>query len=158
VFRNVDVHVDLDAPGDTVVPHIDVVEGAMNRYRVGAGVSTSEYINAEGRWIARNFLGGARRLELRGRVTTVAAGALSVFPGFEAANDPYDKPGGSLTADLTQPWFFDAANSFSAGLFVERRSIPNVFVRTSQGGYLAVTRALSPISTVTLGYRPERTR
>ena len=158
VFRNVDVHVDLDAPGDTVVPHIDVVEGSLNRYRIGAGVSTSEYINAEGRWIARNFMGGARRLELRGRVTTVAAGALSVFPGFDDANDPYDKPGGSLTADLTQPWFFDAANSFSSGVFVERRSIPNVFVRTSQGGYVAATRALSPISTITLGYRPERTR
>jgi outer membrane protein assembly factor BamA len=158
VFRNVDVHVELDAPGDTVVPQIDVTEGSLNRFRVGAGVSTSEYINAEGRWTARDFLGGARRLEVRGRVTTVAAGALSVFPWFEEADAPYDKPGGALTVDLTQPWFFDAANSFGAGVFVERRSIPNVFVRTSQGGYLAATRALSPIATITVGYRPERTR
>jgi outer membrane protein insertion porin family len=158
IFRNVDVHVDLAAMGDTVTPHIDVLEGSLNRFRVGAGVSTSEYINAEGRWIARDFLGGARRLEVRGRVTTLGAGQLGVFPWFETTDAPYDKPGGSLSLDVTQPWFFDAANSFGAGVFVERRSIPNVFVRTAQGGYIAATRALAPTATVTLGYRPERTR
>ena len=158
VFRNVDVHVDLDAQGDTVIPHIDVLEGSLNRFRVGAGVSTSEYINAEGRWTARDFLGGARRLELRGRVTTVGASQLGVFPWFETADAPYNQPGGSLSLDVTQPWFFDAANSFGAGVFVERRSIPNVFVRTAQGGYIAATRVLAPTASFTLGYRPERTR
>ncbi|HSL70946.1 MAG TPA: BamA/TamA family outer membrane protein [Longimicrobiales bacterium] len=157
VFRAVEIVTDLAAPGDTVIPIVEVGEGALNRYRVGAGVSTAEFINVEGRWIARDFLGGARRLELRGRVGNFGAASLGNIRPFEDVDEPYDRLSYSLNLDVTQPWFFDPANSLGAGLFVERRSIPDVFVRTARGGYAAVSRVLGAGTSVTLGYRPELT-
>ena len=157
VFRNIDVRVDLNSVHDTVTPIIEVGEGSLNRFRVGVGMNTSEFINAEGRWIGRDFLGGARRIELRGRIANVLAKPLGSVPAFEDAGAPYDRLSGSLTADFTQPWFFDPSNNFNLGLFLERRSIPDVFVRSAVGGYVGITRLLGSGTTASLSYRPELT-
>jgi|GEM_PF-1613076 len=159
VFRNVQVRAAVDAIEGGVVPIVvEAREGPVNRLRVGFGLSSAEFGNAEGRWTARNFLGGARRLEIRGRVANVFAANLADLPLFENAQPPFDVLSGSFTIDFTQPWFFDPANTFGAGLLVERRSIPDVFVRNAQGGYLTVSRALYPGTSISLAYRPERTR
>ena len=158
VFSSIDVRVHLEAQGDTVAPIIEVSEGPLNRYRLGAGLNTAEFLNAEGRWTGRDFLGGARRIEVRGRVANVWARRLDILPGFESADEPYDQLNGSVTADFTQPWFFDPGNNFGLGLFVERRSLPDVFVRNTRGGYIAVTRSFAPGVTGSFGYRPELTR
>lgn len=159
VFRNVQVRADITAADGGIVPIIvEAHGGPVNRLRVGLGVSSAEFGNAEGRWTARNFLGGARRLELRGRVANVLAGPLSDVPLFENAQPPFDVLSGSFAIDFTQPWFFDPANSLGAGLIIERRSIPDVFVRIAQGGYVNISRGLNPGTSISIAYRPERTR
>ncbi|MEX2281594.1 MAG: BamA/TamA family outer membrane protein [Gemmatimonadota bacterium] len=157
IFRNIDIHTDLDAAGDTITPLVTIQEGALNRFRAGMGLNTAEFFNAEGRWTGRNFMGGARRIEVRARLANVLADPLEVLPVFENTSAPYDALNGSLNLDFTQPWFFDAGNNFSAGLFFERRSIPGVFVRTARGGYLAVSRTLGAGTSAGIGYRPELT-
>ncbi len=153
MFRNIDIRTDLDAAGDTITPVVLVEEGPLTRVRAGLGLSTAESFNGEARWTARNVLGGARRVEVRARLANGFANQFETLPGFEEAAP--DKLDYSLSVDLTQPWFFDLKNSLGAGLFVERRSIPTVFVRTSRGAYIGVTRALGPGTSVSAGYRPE---
>jgi outer membrane protein assembly factor BamA len=161
MFRNIEIRTDIDAAGDTIAPLVTVQEGPLTRVRTGLGVSTAEYINAEARWTSRNFLGGARRVEVRGRVANVLANVLdNTFASLslvEKASSLYNDLDYLLSVDVTQPWFFDLQNSFSGGLVGERRSIPDVFVRRSLGGYLGVTRALGPGTSISAGYRPELT-
>ncbi|MGH7468481.1 MAG: BamA/OMP85 family outer membrane protein [Longimicrobiales bacterium] len=161
MFRTIDIRTDIDAAGDTIAPLVTVQEGPLTRVRTGLGVSTAEYINAEARWISRNFLGGARRVEVRGRVANVLANVLdNTFASLslvEKASSLYNNLDYLFSVDVTQPWFFDLRNSFSGGLVGERRSIPDVFVRRSLGGYAGVTRALGPGTTLSAGYRLELT-
>ncbi|MEX2610069.1 MAG: BamA/TamA family outer membrane protein [Gemmatimonadota bacterium] len=160
VFQHAEILTDRGAWPDTVVGvTVRVNEGNLYRVRAGLGVNTSEYVTGEGRWTARNFLGGARRLEVSGRMTNLLATPLGFVPGiFEETEGIYRKPAGSLSLDFAQPWFFDPANTLGVGVFLERRSIPDVFVRQARGGYVTFTRALGSDASVALGYRPELTQ
>lgn len=158
VFRHAAISEELGQPTDTLVPvQVEVSEGDLHRIRLGTGLSTAECVNAEGRWTSRNFLGGARRLEFRGRVANVLAGQLEEFPCFDTGTGEHAKLTGFLGLDFTQPWLFSPANTFGAGVFAERRSLPNVFVRTAAGAYVSLVRSLRQGS-VAVGYRPELTR
>jgi outer membrane protein insertion porin family/translocation and assembly module TamA len=158
VFRHAEII--TAAPGtDTVLPvRVQVNEGDLNRIRVGIGLSTSDFLNAEGRWISRNFLGRARRLEVRGRVSNIVAEPLRPLPGFEGCTGIYCDAAGSIAADFSQPWFFDPGNTLGAGLFLERFTLPGVYVRTSRGGYLSLSRTFGRGGVATIGYRPELTQ
>jgi len=160
IFRHARIDADLNAEPDSIVPVVvQVNEGDVHRVRIGAGVSTAECANAEARWTNRNFLGGARRLEVRGNVANVLAEQLNgAFPCLHTGGGTYGKTTGAFAVDFVQPWFFSPLNTFNAGLFVERRSLPEVFVRTAQGGYLSIGRRLGSRSTLTLAYRPELTK
>ena len=158
LFRNVEIRPDLSR-ADSIVPvTVRLDRGDVHRFRAGLGLSTSEFVNAEGRWVARNFMGGARRLEVRARVYNVFADQLHSLPGFESSGDPYNNLSGSVTGDFTQPWFFGRQNTLGAGIFVERRSLPDIFVRTARGGYVSLTRSLGAATTASVAYRPEITR
>jgi outer membrane protein assembly factor BamA len=139
---------------------VQVNEGDLHRFRFGLGVSTAEFLNAEGRWTSRNFMGGARRLEVRGRVTNLVSQPLGeVRPPFEECNDDiYCDLSGSLNLDFAQPRFLGRRNTLGGGLFVERVTVPQVYVRTSGGAYAAVSRTLGRGTVASLGYRPELTR
>lgn len=160
VFRHAEITPLPTSEADTVLPvRIQVNEGDLHRVRVGAGMSTSDYLNAEGRWTSRNFLGGGRRMELRGRVTNLVADPLRhVTPPFEACTDIYCDIAGSLTADFAQPWFFGPMNTLGSGLFLERYSLPGVYVRTSGGAYASLGRTVTRNGVLTAQYRLERTR
>jgi outer membrane protein assembly factor BamA len=155
LFRHAEIREVAGLPDDTIIPvRVQVNEGDLHRVRAGFGLNTAEYLNAEGRWISRSFFGGARRLELRGRVANLLADQLG--PIFDqTADDIYDRMSGLLAADFTQPWLFGALNTFNAGLYFERRSLPGVYVRTATGGYLAFARSIAPGVSLSLGYRPE---
>lgn len=157
-FRHVEVRADVNATTDTVIPVVvQVNEGNLHRVRFGVGISTAEFISAEGLWAARNFSGGARRLEVRSRLYNLFADDLNDVPAFEDTGSPYNNLAGSVSADFSQPWFFDPLNSINAGVYIERRSLPNIFVRTARGGYVNITRSLGPGQSAGLGYRPELT-
>jgi outer membrane translocation and assembly module TamA len=158
-FRHVEIRADPHATTDTIVPvTVQVNEANLHRVRVGVGLSTAEFINAEGRWTSRNFMGGARRLEVRGRLYNLLADPLNEVPGFEETSDPYNDLSGTISADFTQPWFFNPLNTFGAGLYAERRSLPDIFVRVAEGGYVSLTRALGAGASVSGGFRPELTQ
>jgi outer membrane protein assembly factor BamA len=160
VFRHAEITTPRLSDTDSVLPvRVQVNEGDMHRIRVGAGISTSDYVNAEGRWISRNFLGGGRRVELRGRVTNIVAEPLRYLtPPFERCTDIYCNVAGSAALDFSQPWFFGPSNTLGTGIFLERFSLPGVYVRTSQGAYASLSRNLAGRGAVTAQFRPERTQ
>lgn len=159
ILRHAQITAVLDHEPDSIVPVVvQVNEGDTHRVRVGAGINTADCANAEARWTSRNFFGGARRLEVRGNVVNVFAEELGAFPCWDTGEGIYGKVAGSLAVDFVQPWFFGALNTFSSGVFIERRSLPEVFVRTALGGYVSITRRLDSRSSLTLAYRPELTR
>jgi outer membrane protein insertion porin family len=159
IYRHAEIRADLEEEPDTLIPiTVRVAEGSMRRVRIGGGVNTVECGNVEGRWTSRNFLGGGRRLDVRGRLGNL------LVPECERYLDPlwtldnaYDSLTGLVSLDFIQPWFFGPRNNIGGGLFVERRSLPEVFVRSAVGGYVSVGRSLSRSVGVTLGYRPELT-
>lgn len=159
IFRHAEVRADLDVePGLAIPVIVQVAEGNMRRVRVGAGVSNVECANVEGRWASRNFLGHGRRLELRGQLGNLFMDRCQEVPLLSTAYTPYDRPTGLVSAEFTQPWFFGSRNSLGVGLFAERRSVPEVFVRTATGGHLSVGRSFGRSTGLTLAYRPEWTR
>jgi outer membrane protein assembly factor BamA len=157
LFRHAEIRDLPGTPEDTVIAvRVQVNEGDLHRVRTGIGVNTAEYLNAEGRWISRSFFGGARRLELRGRITNLLADQLQSVAFFDQPDDDlYTRLSGQLAADFTQPWLLGPLNSLNAGLYAERRSLPDVYVRTAAGGYVSLTRAVGPGVLFSLGYRPE---
>lgn len=159
VFTHASIQADTDAEPDSIVPvTVRVNEGDLHLFRVGAGVNAADCINAEGRWTSRNFLGGARRLEVRGAISNAAAESLAdTFLCAETGTGVYGRLSGSVSADFTQPWFLGSRNSLGLGLIVERRTFPNVYVREAFGGYVALTRAIGSRTNLSLAYRPELT-
>lgn len=159
IYRHAEVRPELEAEPDTLIPvTVQLAEGAMRRVRFGAGLNTVECGNVEGRWTSRNFLGGGRRLEVRGRVGNLLVPQCEQYlDGVWGLDAAYDSLTGLASVDFTQPWFFGPRNSIGGGLFVERRSLPEVFVRSAAGGYISIGRTLARATTVTFGYRPELT-
>lgn len=159
VFRHAAIITAEPTASDTVLPvRVQVNEGDLHRVRLGLGLSTSDFLNAEGRWTSRNFLGRARRLDVRGRVSNIIAEPLRPLPGFEGCSGIYCEEAGSIAVDFSQPWFFDLQNTFGAGLFLERFTLPGVYIRTSRGGYLSFSRSLGNGAVASIGYRPELTQ
>jgi outer membrane protein assembly factor BamA len=158
IFRHAEIDTIASAT-DTLVPiRVSVNEGDLHRFRVGVGTNTAEYLNAEGRWTSRNFLGGARHLEVRGRITNLASVPLKYVPFFDGCHDIYCRISGSLSADLEQPWFWGSRNTLGLGAFAERLTLPDVYVRTSRGASISLRRALGGGGAAQLAYRPELTR
>jgi outer membrane protein assembly complex protein YaeT len=159
LFRHVDINPDLNASPDSVVPvTVQVNEGDTRTVHVGAGLNQAECLSAEGRWQSQNFLGGARKLQIRGRVSNLFADRVNEFPCDQTGSDPYSKTAGLFTIDFVQPFFFGPANNAGAGIIIERRSVPNIFVRTARGGYISLTRRLGHSASLSLAYRPELTK
>ncbi|MBR9990823.1 MAG: BamA/TamA family outer membrane protein [Gemmatimonadetes bacterium] len=159
VFRHAEIITADPTQGDTVLPvRVQVNEGDLHRIRLGLGLSTADFLNAEGRWVSRNFLGRARRLEVRSRVSNIVAEPLRTLPGFEGCSGIYCDEAGSVAIDFSQPWFFDLQNTFGAGLFIERFTLPGVYVRTSRGGYLSFGRTIGRGAVASIGFRPELTK
>jgi outer membrane protein assembly factor BamA len=158
IFRHAEIDT-LASTVDSIVPvRVQVNEGDLHRFRVGMGLNTAEFLNAEGRWTTRNFLGGARHVEVRARVTNLVATPLKYLPFFEECSELYCRISGSVSADFEQPWFLGSRNTLGLGLVAERLTLPQVYVRTSRGGSITLRRSLGGGAGVQLGYRPELTR
>ena len=158
---SIETHPD-EMSGDSIPVTVSVNEGDVHRVRLGVGVNSLDCVNAEGRWVSRSFLGGARRLELRGRVANLLSEELRFgrfdLPCSHAGTGPnFGTLNGSLNLDFVQPWFLGPRNALGAGLGFERRSVPGVFVRDSRGGYLSLTRQLGGRTSATVAYRPALT-
>ena len=159
IIRNARVDADTaamrrQAIADSIVPLIvQVSESDPYRVRAGAGRSTAECFNAEARWTSRNFFGGGRSVQLRGRLANILARRCP-----DSGDGDFAKLTWLAALDFSQPWVFSTRNSFNASLFAERQSVPDIFIRRAVGLQLALIRAVGPRTPLTLSYRPELSR
>ena len=160
IIRSATVTPDFQTGADSVIPvGVRVQEGDLRRVRAGSGWSSAECLDVDSRWVHRNFLGGGRRLQVRGRVSNILA------RDFRALLCPQQRGGDAFTAlnwiasvDFVQPWIFSTRNAFQASLYGERQSVPDVFVREAVGSSFALTRNIGPRTPLTLSLRPELSR
>jgi len=160
IFRSVEFTPEPISAEDSILPWtIEVHEGDLRRVRTGGGLSTAECLNFEASWNSRNFFGGARRLQITGRVANVLASSLEGTPLCnQVGTDEYGELTGLISADFIQPYFFSPRNAISASVFVERRSIPDNFVREALGMSLGLTRNLTASSLLGLSFSPQLTK
>lgn len=141
---------------DSVIPvNVNLQEGDAHRVRAGAGWSTSECLDVDARWVSRNFMGGGRRLQVRGRVSNVLAQDFEQLLCWQSGTGQFGKPNWITSVDFSQPWVFSTRNSFQASLYAERSSLPDTYVRRAVGARMSLTRNIGPRTPLTLSYRPE---
>lgn len=154
--------------GDSVKTiDISVREAPLHEVRTSAGFNTVDYAQVDGRYTHYNFLGGARRLDLRAGAGNLFAPALTQTHLFRDVRktigafsdaDPFLKPTWLASADLTQPWFRGPRNSLGVSVFAHRRITPGVVVDRGMGTSASFTREVALRAPASLGYRFEVTR
>ena len=143
---------------DSVIPlQVRITEAETHNVRFGGGWSTLECGNLEGRWTSRNFYGGARRFQLRGRVSNLAAEPLEETVCRQAGIDEFGGLNWLLAAEFSQP-LIRRSVAFGLNLFWERQSVQNRFVREAVGVDLSLYQAVAANTSVTFAYRPELTK
>jgi outer membrane protein insertion porin family/translocation and assembly module TamA len=162
-YRHVEVSVDSLRAGDsTVVVRVDVDEANMHSARVGFGGGTLDCGRASGELVDRDFLGGARRLELTARVSKIGSGEPLRIQDFnricqQARQDPYsDTLNYYIGATLRQPVLFGLRTVPTVTLFRERRSEYKAFLRTTDiGGVASLTSTRFRSGPITTAYQLE---
>ena len=143
---------------DSVVPlQVQITESEIHNVRFGGGWSTLECVNAEGRWTSRNFYGGARRLQLRGRMSNLAADQLEESVCSQAGINEFGGLNWLLAAEFSQP-LIRRSVALGLNLFWERQSVQDVFVREAVGVDISLFQAVSANTSLTFAYRPELTK
>ncbi len=142
---------------DSVVPlQVRISEGEVHRMRAGVGWSGADCLNTEGRWVSRNFMGGARRMQVRARLSNIMSETLyDPLCGQSAVGD-FGGLNWLVSADFSQPRIFRGF-SFGSSLFFEKQSLQDVFVRKAIGLDLSLARLLSSDNSLTFTYRPQLT-
>lgn len=156
IFRHAVIEPSSDASREDVVPlEVRVVEGDTRRVRAGGGWNTADCFGTEVRWANRNFLGGARRMVLRGRLSNLLTSNLESSICSGAGTGEYAELNGLVAAEFTQPWLLSPRNTLDAAIFVDRQSVPDVYIRESLGLSLGLTRVIGRNTPVTLSYQPQ---
>ena len=159
IIRSAAVVPDFTTGPDSVIPvQVSIVEGEPHRVRAGAGWSTSECLDVDSRWVSRNFMGGGRRLQVRGRVSNILARDFQDILCWDSGTGVFASLNWSLSTDFSQPWIFSTRNAFRASVYAERQSVPDAFIRRAVGLSLALTRAIGPRTPLTLFYKPDLSR
>ena len=162
MFRSVNVVLADSVPrpgGDSTVQVIvRVAEAPLHRISIGGGYGSLDCFRVQSGWTAYDFLGGARSLDLTGRLSKLGVG-VPVDAGFKQnVCHPLYKDATSDTANynatltLRQPAFLSPRHAASVALFAERRSEFNAYTRQAVGANLAVTFNARRDVPVTLGY------
>lgn len=145
---------------------VAVQEAPLRAFRVGVGFNTVDFVQTEGRFTRFNWLGGARRLELRAVLGNLLAPQLYDAGPFASAvpegisgevDDAYLRPTYQLAAEVTQPWFLSTRNSLGLGVFANRRSVPGIVIDRGYGANASFTRRLAEGVPLSATYRFEVT-
>lgn len=145
------------ADSDSLVDvSVRITEANLRAFRTGAGLATTECGVVEGDFSHRNLFGGARLFTLTGRVGNIGAKALDgSFPCSEVGDqEVFRQLTWRVTAAIDQPYFITEKNRLFGSLFFERENVPNIFVSTSFGGAIGVTRRMNPRLTATYSFNP----
>lgn len=150
------------ASGDTLKSlELAVREGPVAQMRVSGGFTTADYGQASVLLAHRDFLGGARRAEVRAAAGNLFAWALAgTFP-FRAApggDDPLLAPAWQTSLDLVQPWAWSPGSAAGITLFAGRRVLPGVVADRSAGASLQLRHEVSTRFPLGAGWRVEQIR
>jgi len=142
---------------DSVVPlQVRISEGEVHRMRAGFGWSTADCLNTESRWVSRNFMGGARRMQVRARLSNIMSETLYDPVCGQSGVGDFGGLNWLVSADFSQPRIFRGF-SFGSSLFFEKQSLQDVFVRKAVGLDLSLARLLNSDNSLTFSYRPQLT-
>ena len=157
----------LPPTGDSVKQlEIQVVEAPLHDARIGGGADNVNFAQLEASYTAHNLLGGARRLDVTGTLTNLAAKPLwHLFP----LNTPHDnffgdssiflQPNWAASIDFRQPAFLRRPeNQLGFGVFAHRRSEPLIFIDRGYGATATFTRQITDRAPASLTYQYEVTR
>ncbi|MFN2400545.1 MAG: outer membrane protein assembly factor [Gemmatimonadaceae bacterium] len=135
-------------------------EADLKTVRVGVGWATLDCFRTQGLYTDRNFLGGARRLEISARISKIGIG--QPLSGAKTLcnpirDDPFSKKLNYYTGlTFRPPTFFGPRNVPSFTVYSERRSEFQAYLRrTTFGGIASITREQRPRTPVTLSYQVE---
>jgi outer membrane protein insertion porin family/translocation and assembly module TamA len=152
----------LQPPGDSLLAvRVFLSEAAMHSVRLGAGWATLDCFRAQGRFVDRDFIGGARRLEVNGRLSKIGVGypldGVEQMCASQVRNDVFsDTVNYYAGATVRQPLLFGLRLSPTLTLFSERYSELDAYLRrTTIGGVASVTRETRPRTPLTLAYQLE---
>lgn len=147
---------------------ITVEEAPLRATQLGVGVTTVDFVQTQAQYTRYNWLGGARRLDLRVAVGNLLAPQLFDSPVFSSAVPPgidreeieaaFLDPTWQVGADLTQPFLFSSRNSLGLNVFAQRRSVLGIVIDRGYGGQVSLTRRLTEDVPLSALYRFEETR
>ena len=152
-FASVDIapdtlQADPDSSRATVL--VRIVEAPKYLVDATAGFGTIDCIRTGVRWVNRNFLGGARRLEISGSVSKIGVGQPADL-GLENSlcsalgDDPFSRDlNYALAADFQQPRLFGTRTALGLGLHANRQSELKTYLRQSVGGRVTASRVVGP--------------
>ena len=160
---------DRDTIGSTVLVRV----GEAPRYAVdmAGGYGTVDCLRARASRVDRDFLGGARRLELSGLVSKVGVTSPLDFgledtplcDAFNLENAPTsidtliaDALNYRLAADFLQPRLFGTRTSVGVNLYTERISELGLYLRRSAGAQVGATRQVARGTLASVSFNVER--
>jgi len=152
----------LQPPGDSLLAvRVTLGEAAMHTVRLGAGWATLDCFRTQARFVDRDFVGDARRLEVNGRLSKIGVGyplaGAEQLCASQVRNDVFsDTVNFYLGTTVRQPLLFGLRLAPALTLFSERYSELDAYLRrTTIGGVASVTRETRPRTPVTLAYQLE---
>jgi outer membrane protein insertion porin family len=163
------LQLDEDSIGSTILVRIE--EAPRYAVDLAAMYGTRDCFRGELEHVDRNFLGGARRLQLSGLVAKLGVGdpvgglAETLCPAFRL--DDRFTPVDSLiarqlnwrvAANFLQPRLFGTQTRVAVGAFTERISELDLYVRDATGGDVAVIRQIAPQTLGSLTFTAQRGR
>jgi outer membrane protein assembly complex protein YaeT len=159
-----------DSIGSTVI--VRVAEAARYAVDLAAGYGTQECLRASGAHTDRNFLGGARRLEVSALVSKL--GAAGAFNGLRDTQlcDAFQLDSTStavdttiadalnyrVAADFVQPRLFGIRTSFLASAYAERITEVGLYLRSARGGQAGFVRQVASGTLLSSTFTVERSR
>ena len=165
------LELDRDTIGSTVL--VRVVEAPRFAVDASAGYGTVDCFRGAASHVDRNFLGGARRLEVSASVSKVGVGG-PLDAGFDQTFlcnefDPdravtaVDREIAQalnyrLAADFLQPRLFGTQTSVGANAYLERTSELGLYLRDRKGAQLGVIREIAPATVGSATFTVERGR
>ena len=163
-YRTVEIRLapdSMQAADSLLTVLVRLGEANMHTVRLGVGWATLDCFRAQGRVIDRDFLGGARRMELNARLTKIGRG--EPLDGADrlcmdyVRTDPFSEQlnyYGGVT--FRQPTLFGSRNVPTLTLYGERRSEYRAYLRhVPYGAVASVTREQRPRLPITLSYSVE---
>lgn len=167
-YRYVEVKPLIDttklATDSSVALGVTLIEDYMRDLTTEYGWATLDCFRTRAQIVDKNFLGGARRLELTGQLSKIGWGALQTnwtrhnLCLFNILNnDPFSVHANySLNATVAQPALFGTWATPSFSVYSERRGEYQAYLRTTYvGGEASLLKAVNSTTSLRLGYNLE---